>query len=308
MLVLGIETSCDETGLAVYDTGRGLLAHALHSQVAMHAIYGGVVPELASRDHVRRVVPLAQRVLARRGRHARRSRRHRLHAGSGPRGRASGRRQHCQRARLCARQAGNRRPSHGRPSALAAPGRSEARVSVRRLARFGWTQPVVRSRRSSGGTACSATPRTTRPARPSTRRRSCWAWIIPADPRSRAWRRRAVTARSAAATDARERGSRHELLRLEDRRAPARSPRGRAGNARRRATRRHRARVPARGGRRARGEGAGGARRDGSASGSSWPAAWAPIANCARVSRRRSASAAGRCSFPISNSARTTAR
>jgi len=64
MLVLGIETSCDETGLALYDTGRGLIAHALHSQVAMHGIYGGVVPELASRDHVRRVVPLAQQVLA----------------------------------------------------------------------------------------------------------------------------------------------------------------------------------------------------------------------------------------------------
>jgi N6-L-threonylcarbamoyladenine synthase len=64
--VIGIETSCDETGLAVYDTdGAGrLLAHALHSQVAMHEAYGGVVPELASRDHVRRVVPLAQRVLA----------------------------------------------------------------------------------------------------------------------------------------------------------------------------------------------------------------------------------------------------
>ena len=64
VLVLGIETSCDETGLAIYDTGRGLLAHALHSQVAMHSAYGGVVPELASRDHVRRVVPLAQQVLA----------------------------------------------------------------------------------------------------------------------------------------------------------------------------------------------------------------------------------------------------
>src|SRR3954464_11183929 len=64
MIVIGIETSCDETGLAVYDSGRGLLAHALHSQVAMHTIYGGVVPELASRDHVRRVVPLVQRVLA----------------------------------------------------------------------------------------------------------------------------------------------------------------------------------------------------------------------------------------------------
>jgi N6-L-threonylcarbamoyladenine synthase len=64
MKVLGIETSCDETGLAIYDTGRGLLAHALHSQIALHEAYGGVVPELASRDHIRRVLPLAERVLA----------------------------------------------------------------------------------------------------------------------------------------------------------------------------------------------------------------------------------------------------
>src|SRR6266496_4302040 len=63
MLVLGIETSCDETGVAVYDAGRGLLAHALHSQVALHDPYGGVVPELASRDHVRRLLPLARQVL-----------------------------------------------------------------------------------------------------------------------------------------------------------------------------------------------------------------------------------------------------
>ena len=63
MRVLGIETSCDETGLAIYDSERGLLAHALHSQVAMHEAYGGVVPEIASRDHIRRVVPLAESVL-----------------------------------------------------------------------------------------------------------------------------------------------------------------------------------------------------------------------------------------------------
>ncbi len=63
MLVLGIETSCDETGIAVYDSERGLIAHALHTQAAMHADYGGVVPELASRDHIRRVLPLTQRVL-----------------------------------------------------------------------------------------------------------------------------------------------------------------------------------------------------------------------------------------------------
>ena len=55
MLVLGIETSCDETGVAIYETGRGLLGHRLHSQIDLHAAYGGVVPELASRDHIRRL-------------------------------------------------------------------------------------------------------------------------------------------------------------------------------------------------------------------------------------------------------------
>ena len=63
MLILGFESSCDETGIALYDTDHGLLAHALHSQVAMHAEYGGVVPELASRDHIRRALPLTQNVL-----------------------------------------------------------------------------------------------------------------------------------------------------------------------------------------------------------------------------------------------------
>ncbi len=67
MRVLGIETSCDETGLAIYDSGAGLLAHALHSQVAVHAEYGGVVPELASRDHIRKLLPLANRVLGEAG-------------------------------------------------------------------------------------------------------------------------------------------------------------------------------------------------------------------------------------------------
>jgi N6-L-threonylcarbamoyladenine synthase len=67
MLVLGIESSCDETGLALYDTGRGLLSHALHSQIAMHRDYGGVVPELASRDHIRRALPLLEEVLAKSG-------------------------------------------------------------------------------------------------------------------------------------------------------------------------------------------------------------------------------------------------
>jgi len=63
LITLGIESSCDETGTALYQIGRGLLAHALHTQVAMHSEYGGVVPELASRDHVRRIIPLVRKVL-----------------------------------------------------------------------------------------------------------------------------------------------------------------------------------------------------------------------------------------------------
>ena len=63
MLILGFESSCDETGVALYDTELGLLSHALHSQVAMHAEFGGVVPELASRDHIRRALPLTELVL-----------------------------------------------------------------------------------------------------------------------------------------------------------------------------------------------------------------------------------------------------
>lgn len=68
MLVLGIETSCDETGVALFDTRAGLLGHTLFSQVAMHAEYGGVVPELASRDHIRRLLPLIGQLLGQTGR------------------------------------------------------------------------------------------------------------------------------------------------------------------------------------------------------------------------------------------------
>ena len=67
VLILGIETSCDDTGVALYDSQRGeLLAHSVHTQAAMHQAYGGVVPELASRDHVRRLVPLTKKVLGNR--------------------------------------------------------------------------------------------------------------------------------------------------------------------------------------------------------------------------------------------------
>ena len=67
MRVLGIESSCDETGIAIYDSEKGLLAHTLHSQVALHAEYGGVVPELASRDHVRYLIPLLDKAFEQAG-------------------------------------------------------------------------------------------------------------------------------------------------------------------------------------------------------------------------------------------------
>ncbi|MBL1379514.1 tRNA (adenosine(37)-N6)-threonylcarbamoyltransferase complex transferase subunit TsaD [Zobellella iuensis] len=67
MRVLGIETSCDETGIAIYDDKLGILAHQLYSQVKLHADYGGVVPELASRDHIRKTIPLIEAALAQAG-------------------------------------------------------------------------------------------------------------------------------------------------------------------------------------------------------------------------------------------------
>ncbi len=70
MLVLGLETSCDETGVALYDSEQGLLADALFSQIDLHRVYGGVVPELASRDHVKRMLPLIRQVLGEAGREA----------------------------------------------------------------------------------------------------------------------------------------------------------------------------------------------------------------------------------------------
>ncbi|MFQ3334231.1 MAG: N6-L-threonylcarbamoyladenine synthase, partial [Woeseiaceae bacterium] len=63
MYILGIETSCDETAVALFDTNKGLLAHSLRSQIALHAPYGGVVPEIASRDHLRCLLPLIKKIL-----------------------------------------------------------------------------------------------------------------------------------------------------------------------------------------------------------------------------------------------------
>ncbi len=67
MIVLGIETSCDETGVALYDSNKGLLSHHLYSQVELHAVYGGVVPEIASRDHIRKLIPLIKETIKQAG-------------------------------------------------------------------------------------------------------------------------------------------------------------------------------------------------------------------------------------------------
>ena len=67
MIVLGIETSCDDTGVAIYDSDNGLLADCLYSQIDIHGKYGGVIPELASRDHIRKTLPLVREVIARAG-------------------------------------------------------------------------------------------------------------------------------------------------------------------------------------------------------------------------------------------------
>ena len=75
MLILGLESSCDETGVALIDSENGLLSHAIHTQIDMHRLYGGVVPELASRDHIRRVIPLIEQVLQEAGKS-----KHDLHA------------------------------------------------------------------------------------------------------------------------------------------------------------------------------------------------------------------------------------
>ena len=100
-LILGIESSCDETGVALYHTERGLLAHALHSQIAMHNEYGGVVPELASRDHVRHVLPLIRDSRRTGQLPAKRHRRYCLHTRTRPVRRIAGRRERCLFTGLC---------------------------------------------------------------------------------------------------------------------------------------------------------------------------------------------------------------
>ena len=137
MLVLGIETSCDETGVALYDTAAGLLAQSIYSQVELHARYGGVVPELASRDHIRKIVPLTSQLLDRAGRSTADLDGVAYTAGPGPDRCPHGGCDLRTRACLRAQHTRHRRPSPGGASARAAyrgRGRPATGVAVRRAA------------------------------------------------------------------------------------------------------------------------------------------------------------------------------
>ena len=140
MRVLGIETSCDETGVAIYDSERGLLADALFSQIDLHRVYGGVVPELASRDHVKRLVPLMREVFDQAA----------LQPGevdgvvytAGPGWGAISRWRLCACTGLCLGRAGAGRASHGRSSVGPHAGSVSSCVPFCRAAGVGWSYPT----------------------------------------------------------------------------------------------------------------------------------------------------------------------
>ena len=209
----------------------------------MHAAYGGVVPELASRDHIRRLLPLTRALLERHRRcEAADARRHRLHRGPGLAGallvgaavaRGIG-------LALGVPAIGVHHLEGHLLSPLLSPPR--ARVSVRRIAGFGRAHAVDARRRRRATTSCWAKRWTMPPARPSTRARSCWAWVIPAGRRSRSSRRAGGRALRLPRPMLASGRSRFQLQRLEDRGAPARRASARARRGRRAPTSRAKSR------------------------------------------------------------------
>jgi hypothetical protein len=178
MRVLGIETSCDETGVAVYDSHAGLLGHRLHSQAATHAEYGGVVPELASRDHVRKLIPLIDALLDDADLARADIEGVAYTAGPGLVG-----------ALLVGAAVGRSLafalgvPSvavHHMEGHLLAPMLEPDPPAFPFLASWSPSTP-------SAPTACSASLSTMPPAKPSTRPRACWDCPIPAAPSSPRW-------------------------------------------------------------------------------------------------------------------------
>ena len=198
MLVLGFESSCDENGRRALRSGRGLLAHALHSQVAMHRDYGGVVPELASRDHVRRLVPCCARYWPIAGARSARLARSPIRKDRAGR-RLAGRLGVCRGARTGSGRADHSitisRGTSCRRCFLRAPSfrswHCSCRVATQLMRVTGVGEYELLGRRS-----------TMPPARPLTRPPSCSAWAIRAGRRCRCWPNRASPMPSAAAPDA----------------------------------------------------------------------------------------------------------
>ena len=139
MRVLGIETSCDETGIAIFDDQKGILSHQLYSQVKLHADYGGVVPELASRDHVRKTIPLIQAALQEAGLGKDDIDGIAYTAGPGLVGAILVGATIGRFAGDGVEQARHRRSSHGRPSAGPHAGRARPRVPLRGAAGLRWS-------------------------------------------------------------------------------------------------------------------------------------------------------------------------
>ena len=201
MRVLGIETSCDETGVAIYDSEQGLLGDALYSQIDMHAEYGGVVPELASRDHVRKLLPLVREVLDLSGLGKADLDAIAYTSGPGLIGALMvGASTAHARWRSRTRHSGARRSSYGRtPARSHARGRASG-LSLRRalLVSGGHTQ-LVQVDGIGSAISCWANRWTMPPAKPSTRLPRCWTSIIPGGPRSSApWREQRRPAAASA--------------------------------------------------------------------------------------------------------------
>ncbi len=199
MRVIGIESSCDETAVAVYDDSRGLLSHRLYSQIALHQAYGGVVPELASRDHVVRLLPLVREALA-----AADSRRDSIDgvaytAGPGLIGAllvGAG------FARSLALRLGHSPRSASTISRVICLRRcskpESARISVSGAAGFGRPHAARRCARRRRAIASSARPSTMQRARHSTRPPRCSDCLTRAAPRWRAWPRPGAAAASTS--------------------------------------------------------------------------------------------------------------
>lgn len=191
MRVLGIETSCDETGIAIYDDEKGLLANQLYSQVKLHADYGGVVPELASRDHVRKTVPLIQAALKESGLTAKDIDAVAYTAGPGLVG-----------ALLVGATVGRSLafawnvpaiPVHHMEGHLLAPMLEDNPPEfpfVALLVSGGHTQLI--SVTGIGQYSCSASLSMMPPVKRLIKPRSCWGWIILADRYCRKWRLRVL--------------------------------------------------------------------------------------------------------------------